>query len=71
MARHSALIYAAVGALIAEAVVWGVLLPWAHYRYTTGVSLGIGLWKPVVLLAAIGGALGLVTFAIRRAVSGR
>ena len=71
MAQKSALIYVAVDALIAKAVVWGVLLPWARYRYTAGASFGAGLLKPVVLLAIIGGAQGLATFAARRAVSGR
>jgi hypothetical protein len=71
MSRSPALIYVAVGALIAEVIVWAVLLPWAHYRYATGISLGLGMWKAVVLLALAGGAQGLGTFAVRRALSGR
>ena len=71
MARSSALFYVVAGALVAEVVVWGVLVPWAHYRYATGVSVGLRMWKAVALLALAGGALGFVTFAVKRVVSGR
>lgn len=71
MVRNTALIYVALSALIVEAIVWGVLLPWAHYRYSTGVSFGVGMWKPIVLLALAGGLAGLIAFVVRHSVRGR
>jgi hypothetical protein len=68
MARLSALIYATVGAIIAEAVVWAVVLPWAHYRYTTGIVVGLSLWKPILIIALVGGGIGLAVFAAKRAL---
>lgn len=69
MRLSRAIVYMIVGILAAEVLVWCVLLPWAHYQYTTGIATH-HLWKPVLLLAIIGAALGLGVLAARSALKG-
>lgn len=66
---HS-LVYVVVGILVAEALVWCALLPWLHHRYTTGLATN-QLWKPVIVLAVVGAALGLAAFATRSVFKSR
>jgi len=70
MSIARASLYAISGVLIVELSVWCILLPWVHHQYTVGISRS-DLWKPVVLLAVIGAAPGLVVYAIRSAMKVR
>ena len=54
------------GALAAEAIVWGLFVPWVSHQFTTGLGPTSELWKPIVALGIIGGAAGLMVFTVLR-----
>ena len=61
-----AALYAFCGAIAAEVAFWGLFIPWVSTQFTTGFGPASDLWKPLLILAMIGGLAGLFVFAALR-----